>query len=190
MFRGMRDFTSMLQSASAGDRSSAEALLPLVYDELRKLAHARMAREMASHTLQPTALVHEAWLRLVKDADRDWKDRSYFFAAASTAMRRILVEHARRKAQLKRGGDFKRVDLDDFELAESAPDEVVLRLDDVLKSLEKAHPQWAQVVEMKYFGGMTNDEVADAMKMSRATVARYWAAARLWMCERLHAQTR
>ena len=184
----MKDFTVILNDASNGDASSAEALLPLVYDELRKLAQARMAREMSAHTLQPTALVHEAWLRLVENEDRDWKDRSYFFAAASTAMRRILVDHARKKAQLKRGGDLKRVDLEEFDLAEPETNEVILQLDEVLKSLEQAHPQWAQVVEMKYFGGMTNDEVAETLKIGRATVVRYWATAKIWLCERLKAQ--
>ena len=184
----MNDFTVILNAASKGDASSAEALLPLVYEELRKLAQARMARELSAHTLQPTALVHEAWLRLVKDEDRDWKDRSYFFAAASTSMRRILVDHARQKAQLKRGGDLKRVELEDFVQSDPEPDERILQLDEVLKSLEQAHPQWAQVVEMKYFGGMTNEEVAETLNIGRATVIRYWATAKIWLCERLQAQ--
>lgn len=181
----MDDFTVILHSAANGDRQSAEALLPLVYDELRKLAQARMARELSAHTLQPTALVHEAWLRLVQDAGRDWKDRSYFFAAAATAMRRILVEHARRRAQLKRGGNLKRVDLEGFDLAEPQPNETLLALNEVLKLLEQTHPQWAQVVVMKYFGGMTNQEVADTMGVSKPTVARYWASAKVWMYEEL-----
>ncbi|MBN2164193.1 MAG: sigma-70 family RNA polymerase sigma factor [Pontiellaceae bacterium] len=184
----MDDITLILNAAADGDRQSADALLPLVYDELRNLAHVRMEREMSAHTLQPTALVHEAWLRLVQDDRRDWKSRSYFFAAAATAMRRILVEHARRKAQLKRGGDLQRVALDDLDLAELPQDDVVLMLDEALHALELEHPKWAQVVVMRYFGGMSQDEVADALQISKPTVARYWAAAKVWMIDAIESR--
>ena len=181
----MRDVSPILNDASAGEASSAEALLPLVYEELRNLAQARMTREMSAHTLQPTALVHEAWLRLVRDDNLDGRGRSYFFAAASTAMRRILVEHARKKTRLKRGGDLKRVDLDCFDVANPESSESLLLLDEVLTRLEQAHPDWAQVVELKYFGGMTHPEVAETLEVSLSTVERRWATAKLWMFEQL-----
>ena len=122
----MSDVTLMLRAVERGEKQVAEDLLPLVYEELRRLAAARMAREAAGHTLQPTALVHEAWLRLVKEGDRTWQNRAYFFAAAAEAMRRILVEYARRKARLKYGGGQERFNLDDLDLAQSTPDEKIL----------------------------------------------------------------
>lgn len=185
----MNDFTRLLQSAAHGDDSSAEALLPLVYEDLRRLAQARMGQEASGHTLQPTALVHEAWLRMVNDTERTWQNRAYFFAAAATAMRRILIDHARRKAQLKRGGDQKRVNLDQLDLTEPQQDEIILLMEDALKELEQLHPKWGQVVVMKYFGGMTNKEAAEALDVSEPTVERYWAAAKVWLYRRISAHT-
>jgi len=181
----MNEFTQILHSAASGNDYSAEALLPLVYEDLRRLAKARMAQESANHTLQPTALVHEAWLRMVDDEDRVWQNRAYFFAAASTAMRRILIDHARRKAQLKRGGDQKRLDIDKLDLSEPEQDEILLLMEDALKELEKLHPKWGKVVVMKYFGGMTNKETAEAIGVSEPTVERYWAAAKVWLYRRM-----
>lgn len=184
----MNDFTQVLHSASQGDDRSAESLLPLVYEELRRLAYSRMAKESANHTLQPTALVHEAWLRMVNDDERTWHNRAYFFSAAATSMRRILVEHARAKARLKRGGDQQRKDVNLVDLAEPLPDEKILLVEDALKQLEMAHPKWAQVVVMKYFGGMLSKEVAETLGIGERSVERYWACARAWLYKRIQTQ--
>ena len=185
----MNHFTQILESASLGDDRSAETLLPLVYEELRTLAAARMACQSAAHTLQPTALVHEAWLRMVKHEDQTWQNRTYFFAAASTAMRNILIDHARRKASKKRGGDRLRLDLDQLELTASAPDERMLLVEDALQQLEQVNPEWARIVVMKYFGGLNNREVASAMNISERSVKRYWAGARIWLLRQIKERT-
>jgi len=184
----MNDFTIILNAASHGDDHSASALLSLVYDELRRLAYARMAMEKEGHTLQPTALVHEAWLRMVNDEERTWHNRAYFFTAAATAMRRILVEHARKKSRLKRGGDRQQVDADLLELPEPAQDESVLAVEEALKLLEAAHPKRGRVVMLKYFGGMTNREVAETMGIGEATVERYWAFSKTWLYDKISSQ--
>ena len=181
----MDDFTSILTSASSGDRRSAEALLPLVYEELRRLAYARMAGESAAHTLQPTALVHEAWLRMVQQEDRTWQNRAYFFSSAANAMRRILVDHARKKSTSKHGGDQQRFNIDDLDIAKDGAEEKIQRVDDALKYLEQVHPDWARIVVMKYFGGMTNDEVAQALEISESTVRRYWKSAKIWLYKQM-----
>jgi len=178
----------LLDGLSQGKEHAAEELLPLIYEELRSLAASHMARESAGHTLQPTALVHEAWLRLVGGAESRWKDRAYFFAAAAQAMRRILVEHARRKAAVKHGGGQARVDIEGLELAEATPDEKVLLINDALVELEKEFPERARVVALKYFGGMTNPEVAETLGTSERTVNRHWLCARTWLCRKIRAQ--
>ena len=183
----MSDITLVLDAISRGESQAAEKLLPLVYQELRNLATARMLQEAAGHTLQPTALVHEAWLRLVDAGHQNWKGRSYFFAAAAEAMRRILVEHARRKARLKHGGGQERLNIDNLDLAESAPDEKILLVDDALERLEKSHPARARVVVMKFFGGMTNQEVAAALDISERSVDRHWTCAKAWLFQDLQA---
>ena len=183
----MNDVSKKLMQAAEGDDASAQALLPLVYEDLRKLAQSRMTHEAASHTLQPTALVHEAWLRLVDDNEKMWRNRAYFFAAASTAMRRILIDHARKKSHLKRGGNQQRVDIERVEISEPEPDEVLLKMDAALKELERIHADWARVVVMKHFGGMTNKETATAMEISEASVERYWAAAKVWLYRKMNA---
>lgn len=189
MYELMNDITTILHSAVQGNHQSAEALLPLVYEELRKLAHARMAKESPDHTLQPTALVHEAWLRMIDDDERTWQNRAYFFASASTAMRRVLVDHARRKSSLKRGGDLHRLYIDQHELADdSYVDDNIILVDETLKRLETVHPKWAQIVVMKYFGGMTNLEVAEALGIGERTVDRYWACAKAWLYRRIRKQ--
>lgn len=181
----MDDITQILQTANSSDDSSAQALLPLVYEELRKLAGARMASSSSDHTLQPTALVHEAWLRMVDDSDRTWHNRAYFFAAASTAMRNILIDHARKKMSKKRGGDRQRLDFDQIDLATPEPDEIMLLIEEALQRLEQVNPKWAKIVVMKYFGGMTHKEVSEALGLSESTVERCWAGAKTWLYKQI-----
>ena len=177
----MSDVTLMLQAMGRGEERTLEELLPLVYEELRHLAAARMSQESAGHTLQPTALVHEAWMRLVSDGDRTWKNRAYFFAAAAEAMRRILIESARRKSRLKYGGGQERLDIADMELADTTPDEKVLLINDALEQLEAEHPERGRVVTLKYFGGLTNKEVAEMLGIGERTVDRHWVCAKEWL---------
>ena len=184
----MNEVTLILQAVGRGESRASEELLPLVYDELRRLATARMAREAAGHTLQPTALVHEAWLRLVGDGDRTWKNRAYFFAAAAEAMRRILVEHARRKSRLKYGGGKERLNIEELELADATPDQKILLVNDALVQLEAEYPERARVVVLKYFGGMTNKEVAETLGIGERTVNRHWVCARTWLFYKVRAQ--
>lgn len=184
----MSDITLILQAASRGDGQAAGELLPLVYEELRRLAAARMAREASGHTLQPTALVHEAWLRLMHNRESSWRDRSYFFAAAAEAMRRILVESARRKSRLKNGGGQERMNIEDVDLPGGQPDEKLLRINESLELLEKENPERARVVVLKYFSGMTNEEVAEAMGIGERTVRRHWVCAKEWLFEKIHSQ--
>lgn len=174
----MSDITLVLQAVGRGEKQASAELLPLVYDELRRLAAARMARESAGHTLQPTALVHEAWLQLVGEGDRSWANRAHFFGAAADAMRRILVDKARRKSRLKRGGDQVRVDLADVEVAESTPDDDMLRINEALERLEQEDPEQARIVVLKFFGGLTNEEVAENLGLSERTVYRQWVCAK------------
>jgi RNA polymerase sigma factor (TIGR02999 family) len=163
-------------------------LLTLVYDELRRVAAGHMAQEQAGQTLQPTALVHEAWLRLVGDGDRTWENRAHFFAAASEAMRRILIENARRKSALKRGGGFSRLDIDDIDLASVTQDDRILLINDALEKLQVEDPEKARIVVMKYFGGMTNQEVATSLGVTERTVERRWTFAKTWLFENIQAQ--
>ncbi|MBN2164001.1 MAG: sigma-70 family RNA polymerase sigma factor [Pontiellaceae bacterium] len=177
----MSDITRILESIDKDEGYSAQDLLPLVYEELRKLAAARMANEPEGHTLDPTALVHEAWLRMVNEVDRSWHNRAYFFTVASTAMRRILVDHARRKSAVKHGGNQMRVNIEMFDLAQEIPDEKTLIVDEALGRLEMVHPQWAQIMVMKYFGGMLNKEIAEAMNVSERSISRWWICAKTWL---------
>ena len=185
IFLPMSDITLVLKAINRGESQASEKLLPLVYSELRNLATARMFQESAGHTLQPTALVHEAWLRLVGDKNQNWKGRAYFFAAAAEAMRRILVEHARRKARLKHGGGQERLNIEDLDLAESAPDDKILLVDEALEQLERSNPERARVVVMKFFGGMTNKEVADSLGIGERSVDRHWVCAKAWLFQKL-----
>ena len=178
----------MLQGNRGDGGQTVEELLPSVYQELRHLATIRMARESAGHTLQPTALVHEAWIRLISSGDRTWKNRSYFFAAAAEAMRRILIESARRKSGLKHGGGQKRLNIDEVELAGTTPDEKVLLINDALEQLEAEHPERGRVVVLKYFGGFTNKQVAEMLGLSERTVDRHWVCAKEWLFRKVRAQ--
>ena len=175
----MSDITLMLDAVQRGEQHSSEQLLPMVYEELRRLAAARMAGEAAGQTLQPTALVHEAWLQLVGEGGRSWQNRAHFFGAAADAMRRILIDKARRKARIKHGGGQARVDIADFDLAETTPDDNVLLINDALERLEKEDPDQARVVVLKFFGGLTNLEVAENMGIAERTVDRQWACAKV-----------
>ncbi len=179
--------TRLLNQAVAGDSRAAEELLPLVYQELRRLAHTKMRREHANQTLQATALVHEAYLRLVENGGAKWNGRWHFFAAAAEAMRRIIVDGARRRASLKRGGDRRRSDLDPAELTIDAPANDLLALDEALSALAERHPDKAQLVKLRYFGGLTIDEASRAMKISTATAERYWSFARAWLYRQMDA---
>ena len=182
MFIGMSDVTRILSAIEQGDPSAAEQLLPLVYDELRKLAAARLADEKPGQTLQPTALVHEAYLRLVGGGPaRDWNGRGHFFAAAAEAMRRILVESARAKRSLKRGGGARRVNFDQAVSLAEEPADDLLALDEALDRLAAQDPAKAELVQLRYFGGLTIEQAAQALGLSRATADRYWAYSKVWL---------
>ena len=171
------DVTRILRAAGAGGKLPAEDLLPLVYEELRGLATARMAGA-AGQTLQPTALVHEAWLRLSGHDDRTWNDRAHFFRAAAQAMRCILVDRARLKSTLKRSHGSERVDLGDIDVAETSPDERVLLVNEMLDLLERDDPESARIVTLKFFGGLTNKEIARAEGVTERTIESKWAYAK------------
>jgi RNA polymerase sigma factor (TIGR02999 family) len=178
----MNEVTRILSAIEQGDASAAEQLLPLVYDELRKLASNRMAKEKSGQTLQATALVHEAYLHLVDtEKAQHWNSRGHFFAAAAEAMRRILIGNARRKHAQKRGGQAKRVDLDSLEIAENPGDDKLLALEDALIRLTAKDPIKGELVKLRYFAGLTNQEAAAILGISTATANRYWAYARAWL---------
>jgi len=179
------DVTQILKAIDCGEAKAAGELLPLVYDELRKLARHRMSGEAADHTLQPTALVHEAYLRLVGKDNPGWQNRAHFFAAAAEAMRRILVDHARRKQADKRGGDLERQPLDSAQLVAPSPGNDIVALDEALGRLKRIEPQAAQVVELKYFAGLSLQEIAQMLGISPRTADRQWAYARAWLHQEL-----
>ncbi len=184
----MNDITRILSGIEHGDPHAVEQLLPLVYEELRELAASKLAQEKPGQTLQPTALVHEAYLRLVGPAGgRPWDSRGHFFAAAAEAMRRILIENARRKRRQKRGGALRRVELDPAQLSYSAPAEDLLDLDDALESLAAEDPQAAQFVKLRYFAGLSVEEAAEMVGLSRSAACEHWAYARAWLHRRLRA---
>ena len=180
----MSDVTRLLDAIRTGDRQASAELLPLVYDELRRLARVHMAHERAEHTLQPTALVHEAYLRLVGNADPRWGGRGHFFAAAAEAMRRILVESARRRQRVKHGGEMSRVELDESRLAAATDDERLLAIDEALERLAADEPQAAELVKLRFFAGFSISEAAEILGLSRTTAYEQWAYARAWLrCE-------
>jgi RNA polymerase sigma factor (TIGR02999 family) len=183
MLGGMADVTQILQAIEAGDPHAAAELLPLVYDELRKLTAARLIDEKPGQTLQATALVHEAYLRLVGPAaDARWDGRGHFFAAAGEAMRRILVESARRKRRLRHGGDFQKCPLDEDRPAVAPPaDADLLAVDEALDRLEAASPRRAQLVKLRYFVGLTLPEAAEVLGVSRSTAEADWTYAKAWL---------
>jgi RNA polymerase sigma factor (TIGR02999 family) len=182
----MTDVTQILSMIEQGDPSAADQLLPLVYDELRKLAAAKMALENPGQTLQSTALVHEVYLRLLGgDAEKQWDSRGHFFAAAAEAMRRILINRARDRRRLKRGGDRRRINLDDVNLAMDTPPEDLLAIDEALEELAADDPVGAELVKLRFFAGLKLGESAESLGIPRRTADRHWAYARAWLVDRL-----
>jgi RNA polymerase sigma factor (TIGR02999 family) len=183
----MSDVTQILAQIEQGDARAADQLLPLVYDELRKLAAAKLACEKSGQTLQPTALVHEAYLRLVKGQDQSpWNGRGHFFAAAAQAMRRILVESARHKQRIKHGGQLKRVELEPIALPPTVDADELLALDAALEQLAATEPVIAELVQLRHFAGLTIQQTAEAMGISVRTANRHWAYAKAWLYQQLH----
>jgi RNA polymerase sigma factor (TIGR02999 family) len=182
----MPDVTQILSAIERGDPSAAGQLLPLVYDELRKLAAERMAQEAAGQTLQATALVHEVYVRLVDvEKARHWDSRGHFFAAAAEAMRRILVENARRKRRAKHGGGYERAEIELANLPARMDAERLLALDEALEKLQQQDPVKAQLVTLRYFGGMTIEQASETLGISRVTAHRYWTFARAWLHQQI-----
>jgi RNA polymerase sigma factor (TIGR02999 family) len=177
----MSDVTQLLNAIDAGDPKAADQLLPLVYEELRKLAVVRMANEKAGQTLQPTALVHEAWLKIAGDGQEHFANRRHFFKAAATAMQQILIDNARRKQRLKHGANQIGEELHESRIAVAVPSDELLAVNEALAALALEDPDAVEVVQMRYFVGMTVPEIADALGLSPRTVARHWTFARAWL---------
>ncbi len=177
----MTDVTRILSTIERGDAKATDELLPLVYEELRRLAAQKMANEKPGQTLQATALVHEAYIRLVGSESRSWNSRTHFFCAAAEAMRRILIENARRKRRLKRGGGQEKVSLDDVDIAVKEPAEDIVALDEALQKLALEDPTKANLVKLRYFAGLTTKQAAKMLDISQATAERYWSYARVWL---------
>jgi RNA polymerase sigma factor (TIGR02999 family) len=177
----MSEVTHILQAIDQGDARAADQLLPLVYGELRKLAAVRMAHEPPGQTLQPTALVHEAWLRLAASESQQWNSRGHFFGAAAEAMRRILIENARRKKALRHGAGQQRLDVDEVEIAAPATHDQLLAIDDALDKLAADHRPKADLVKLRFFAGMSIEEAAEVLGISEATAKRWWVYARAWL---------
>jgi RNA polymerase sigma factor (TIGR02999 family) len=186
----MEDASLLLGQIEKGDSKASEQLLALIYDELRQLAAHKMAHEAPGQTLQPTALVHEAWLRLVKGREAKFENRAHFFSAAAEAMRCILIDRARRKSRQRHGGAFQKIDFEDFDLATPEPDDQMLALHEALDKLATAFPRQAEVVKLRYFGGLTNQEAAEILGVSLATVKNYWTFSRTWLFQEIAASSR
>jgi len=183
---GMNDFTQVLERAQGGDPQAAAELLPLVYGELRRLAAAKMAREAPGHTLQPTALVHEAWLRLVGDEGHaKFQNRAHFFAAAAEAMRRILIENARRKRAARHGGGQARLDVNELEIAAAAKDDELMAVSDALEKFAVRNKEKAELIKLRYFVGLTTEEAAEVLGISVPTADRWWNFSRAWLFEEI-----
>ncbi|MHC4439784.1 MAG: ECF-type sigma factor [Planctomycetota bacterium] len=181
----MSDVTRILNAIEQGDAKAADKLLPVVYDELRRLAAQKMSRERPGHTLEATALVHEAYIRLVGSEAQNWSGRTHFFAAAAEAMRRILIENARRKQRYKHGADRHRVGLDDSEITIKGPSTDLIALDEALTKLAEEDHVVAELVKMRYFAGLTLEQAAAVLGVSRRTADRYWAYARAWLYQEI-----
>src|SRR5438046_4974610 len=176
-----QEVTRLLEDWSGGDEDALEKLIPLIQPELRRLAHHYMSRERAGHTLQTTALLNEAYLRLVDNPKRDWQNRAHFTAVAAQLMRRIMVDRARERRSLKRGGDAMKVSLDEAALVSEQRAEELLAMDEALEKLAAQDPRKSQIVELRYFGGLTTEEIAAFLKISHRTVTREWGMARAWL---------
>jgi RNA polymerase sigma factor (TIGR02999 family) len=181
----LSELTHILNAIEQGDANAADKLLPLVYEELRKLAAHKMANEAAGQTLQPTALVHEAWLRLVGNENARFENRAHFFAAAAEAMRRILIDNARRKRAVRHGGGQKRFDLEHVQIASPKQEDQLLAVDEALDKLAAHNKREAELVKLRYFVGMTLEEAAEALGISARTADNYWAHARAWLFHEL-----
>jgi len=181
----MSDVTRILDAIEQGDANATEKLLPLVYEELRHLAVQKMSQEAPGQTLQATALVHEAYIRLVGSDARSWANHAHFFAAAAEAMRRILIDNARRKQRLKHGADRRRVDLDIVDIAMEGPSIDLIALDEALTKLADEDPEAADLVKMRFFAGLTLDQVAAVLHISRRTADRNWAYAKAWLYQQI-----
>jgi RNA polymerase sigma factor (TIGR02999 family) len=177
----VNDATLMLPAIETGGPAAAEQLLRLVYDELRRLAASKLAREDPGQTLQATALVHEVWLNLVGDRNPSFKDRAHFFRASAEAMRHILIDRARRKRTVRHGSGYRRIDFEDFDMASPSADDQVLAINEALDKLATEHPVQAEVVKLRYFGGLTNAEISDVLGVSLSTVKNYWGFSRAWL---------
>jgi len=184
----MSELTHVLDKIQQGNENAADELLPLVYEELRKLAAHKMAGEAPGQTLQPTALVHEAWLRLTGAENKTWDSQGHFFAAAAEAMRRILIERARAKGRLRRGAGGERIPLEHVTVASDDPPETVLAINEALDRLTARDPFKAEVVKMRYFVGLSQEEIARALGVSEPTVRRHWAIARAWLYAEMKTQ--
>jgi RNA polymerase sigma factor (TIGR02999 family) len=182
----MSDVTQVLQAIDRGDPRAAAELLPLVYEELRKLAASKMAREAPGQTLQPTALVHEAWLKLAGAEQRQWDSRAHFFGAAAEAMRRILIDTARRKQAARHGAGQQRLDIQELEIALPVTDEQLLPLNDALEKLAEQDKAKAELVKLRYFVGLSVEEAAQVLQISEATAKRWWSYARAWLYTEIH----
>ena len=181
----MSDVTRILEAAQQGDPTAADQLLPLVYDELRKLAAAKMAQEAPGQTLQPTALVHDVWMRLIGNENPQWNGRAHFFGAAAEAMRRILIENARRKRATRHGGGQLRVDIHEIEIAAALKDEELLAVSDALEKFATRDKQKAELVKLRYFVGLTTEEAAEVLGISVPTADRWWNFSRAWLFEEI-----
>ncbi len=185
----MNEVTRILQGISQGDPKAAGELLPLVYDELRKLAACKMAAELPGQTLQPTALVHEAWLRVAGNEQQQWNSRGHFFGAAAEAMRRILIDNARRKHALRHGAGQQRLDIQEIEIAGPAPNDQLLAIDEALNKLAAEHQQKAELVKLRFFAGLSIEEAAQGLGISEATAKRWWIYARAWLFSEIKQQS-
>jgi RNA polymerase sigma factor (TIGR02999 family) len=183
----MSEITRILQSLECGDAKAVDELLPLVYEELRKLAAHKMSLQPPGQTLQATALVHEAYLRLLGKEEKRWENRRHFFSAAAEAMRHILIDRARRRLRVRHGEQPEKVPLDGIEIAAPAREEIVLQLDEALEKLAQISPEQAEIVKLRFFAGFTESEIADVLNLSERSVQRQWSYAKAWLFERIEA---
>ena len=185
MAASQHEITELLRRWRSGDEEALDRLTPLVYDELHRLAHRHLNRERPDHTLQTTALVNEAYLRLVEQSDVDWESRAHFFAVSAQVMRHILVDYARRHAAAKRGGEFQKVTLDGEAIVSRERAAELVALDEAMQALHKIHPRRSKVVELRYFGGLNNKDASEVLKVSETTIERDWRFAKAWLYREL-----